>query len=267
MLKAKAKILVFSVLTTILFSSCSEYQKVLKSSDYNYKYKKAVEYYEEEDYYRAQSLFDELVTIFKGSDKAEDVLYYYADCHYQQKDYILGAYYFENFAKTFPYSDKAEKAAYTAAYCYYLNSPRYNLDQADTYKAINAMQLYINKYPNSERVKEANEIIEKLRAKLEKKSYESAKLYVKLSDYQAAAITLKNSLKDFPDTKYREEILYLIVKSNFLLAENSVKEKQGERYQNTISEYYSFLDEYPQSEYLKEIEKMYTKSVNQIKNQ
>lgn len=265
MLKAKAKIIVFSVLTTLLLSSCSEYQKILKSSDYNLKYQKAIEYYQAEDYYRAKSLFDELVTIFKGSDKAEDILYYYADCHYQEKDYILGAYYFENFAKTFPYSDKTEKAAYNAAYCYFLNSPRYNLDQTDTYKAIDAMQLFINKYPESDHIKEANEIIEKLRAKLEKKSYENAKLYVKLSDYQAAAIALKNSLKEFPDTKYREEILYLIVKSSFQLAEMSIKEKQGERYQNTVTEYYSFLDEFPDSDYLKEIEKMYTKSVNQIK--
>ncbi len=265
MSKNKAKIIIFSILTSLILSSCSEYQKVLKSSDYNYKYTKAVEYYEEEDYYRAQSLFDELVTIFKGSDKAEDILYYYADCHYQQKDYILGAYYFENFAKTFPYSEKTEKAAYTAAYCYFLNSPKYNLDQTDTYKAINAMQLFINKYPTSSFVAEANNIIEKLRAKLEIKSYENAKLYVKLEDYQAASIALKNSIKEFPDSKYREEILYLIVKSNFMLAEMSIEEKQGERYQNTVSEYYSFLDEFPESEYLKEIEKMYTKSVNQIK--
>ncbi|MCK9206815.1 MAG: outer membrane protein assembly factor BamD [Salinivirgaceae bacterium] len=265
MLKTKTTLLVFSILTTLLIS-CSEYQKVLKNSDYNLKYEKALVYYEKGDYYRAQSLFDELVSIFKGTDKSEKILYYYADCHYQQKDYVLGAYYFENFAKTFPYSEFTEKAAYTAAYCYYLNSPKYTLDQTDTRKAIEAMQVFINKYPTSTYVTEANDIIEKLRSKLELKSYESAKLYFKLGEYHAASIALRNSLKDFPDTHYREELLYLIVKSNFLLAENSVKEKQGERYQNTISEYYSFLDEFPESKYLEEIEKMYTKSVNQIKN-
>ncbi|MBI9066150.1 MAG: outer membrane protein assembly factor BamD [Salinivirgaceae bacterium] len=259
-----SKLIILSILASVLFS-CSEYQKALKSSDYNFKYEKALEYYGEEDYYRAQSLLDELVSIYKGTDKAEKVLYCYADCHYQQNDYILGAYYFENFAKTYPYSDSTQKAAYTAAYCYYLNSPRPSLDQSDTYKAINAMQLFINKYPSSEQIEDANNIIEKLRYKLEKKSYENAKLYFKLSDYQAASIALKNSIKDFPDSEYREELLYLIVKSNFLLAENSVFDKQGERYQTTITEYYSFIDEYPESEFLKEIEKMYTKSVNQIK--
>lgn len=263
--KPKAKLIVLSVLATVLFS-CSEYQKVLKSSDYNLKYEKAVEYYNEEDYYRAQSLLNELVTIFKGTKKQEEILFMYANCHYQQKDYILGAYYFENFAKTFPYSDKAEEAAYTAAYCYFKNSPRPTLDQTDTYKAIEAMQLYINKYPDSEYITQANDIIEKLRDKLEEKSYINSKLYFKLGDYQAATISLKNSIKDFPDTKYREEILYLIVKSSYLLAENSVLSKQAERYQETISEYYVFVDEYPESDYLKEIEKMYTKSVNQLKS-
>ncbi len=262
---AKFRILIFSLTTLFLFS-CSEYQKILKSSDYNFKYEKAVAYYNEGDYYRAQSLFDELVSIFKGTDKAEDVLYYYADCHYQQEDYVLGAYYFDNFAKTFPYSDKTEKASYLAAYCYYLNSPRSSLDQSDTYKAITAMQLFINKYPNSEYIDQANDIIDKLHHKLEEKSYNNAKLYFKLGDYQAATIALKNSIKDYPDSQYREELLYLIVKSSFLLAEMSIPSMQGERYQNTITEYYTFIDEYPDSQYSKEIEKMYTKSVNHIKN-
>ncbi|MDA3892410.1 MAG: outer membrane protein assembly factor BamD [Salinivirgaceae bacterium] len=261
----KVRILLFFV-GLVLLSSCSQYQKVLKSNDYNLKYEAAVKYYEDEDYYKAQSLFDELVSIFKGTDKAEDVLYYYADCHYKQNDYVLAAYYFDNFAKTFPYSEKTQTAAYTAAYCYYLNSPRPSLDQTDTYKAIDAMQLFINKYPESTLVAEANNIMESLRSKLEEKSYENAKLYFKLSDFHAASISLKNSIKEFPDSKYREEVLYLIVKSSFLLAEMSIESKQGERYQDTISEYYVFIDEYPESDYAKEVEKMYTKSVNQIKN-
>jgi len=265
MIRFKRTLLILSVLTTTFLFSCSEYQKVLKSSDYNLKYEKALAYYEKGDFYRAQSLFDELVTIFKGSDKAETIMYDYADCHYQQKDYILGAYYFEEFVKTFPYSDKAEKALYTSAYCYYLNSPRSSLDQADTRKAINSMQLFINKYPTSELRESANDIIAKLRNKLEDKSYNNAKLYYKLEEYDAASIALKNSLKDFPDSKHCEELYYFIVKSFFLLALYSIKSKQAERYQNTISEYYSFIDEFPNSPYLKEIEKMYTTSVNQIK--
>lgn len=252
-------------LAVLFIASCSDYQKALKSTDYNYKYEKAISYYDEGDFYRAQALLEELIHILKGSEKGETALYYYANCHYEQEDFILGAYYFETFASTFPYSDSTPKATYLAAYCYYLNSPKPSLDQADTKKAIDAMQLFINKYPDSEKVSEANGIIEKLRYKLEQKSYENAKLYFKLSDFQAASISLKNSIKNFPDSEYREEILYLIVKSNYLLAEKSILAKQGERFQNTISEYYAFIDEYPESGYIKEIEKMYEKSVNQIK--
>ena len=147
-----------------------------------------------------------------------------------------------------------------------MNSPRPSLDQSDTYKAIDAMQLYINKYPTSEFVDDANNIIETLRSKLEKKSYDNAKLYFKLGNYQAASITLKNSIKDFPDSEYREEVLYLTVKSSFLLADMSILSKQGERFQITISDYYVFIDEFPESKHVKEVEKMYTESVNQIKS-
>ncbi len=262
----RTKHIIFIALVLIGFASCNPYQKLLKSGDYNLKYQKAVEYYEKGDYYRAQALFDEVVSIFKGTEKAEDIAYYYADCHYKQHDYTLASYYFETFAQNFPYSPRTPEASYIAAYCYYLNSPRYSLDQKDTYKAIESMQAFINKYPQSELIPEANLYIKELRVKLEQKACENAKLYFKLGDYQAASITLKNSIKDFPDTKYREELLYLSVKATYLLAENSISSKQGERYQSTVSEYYVFIDEFPESKYLKEVEKMYVKSVSQIKN-
>lgn len=264
MQKISKTVFLIAIIATLL-TSCSPYQKLLKSSDYNLKYEKAVEYYNNEDYYRAQTLFDEIVPIFKGTNKSEKIMYLYADCHYKQRDYILAAYYFDNYAKTFPFADSTQVAQYYAAYCYYLNSPKPSLDQSDTYKAINAMQDFINKYPKNIYVEQANNYIELLRAKLEQKAYDNARLYYKLGDYQSASIALKNNLKDFPDTQYREDILYLLVKSSFLLAENSIAEKQGERYQATIAEYYNFIDEFPQSDFTKEIEKMYTKSVNQIK--
>jgi len=267
MTKKALHYILYLTISAILLTSCHGYQKVLKSNDYNLKYEKALEYYQKGDYYRALNLFEDVMNILKGSDKGENALYCYADCHYQQEDYVMAAYYFDNFANTFPYSEKTPMATYLTAYCYYLNSPKSSLDQSDTRKAIDAMQLYINKYPDSEKIDEANNIIEELRAKLEEKSFENAKLYYKLGEYHASNIALKNSIKDFPDTEYREEILYLIVKSSFLLAENSISNKQGERYQNTITEYYSFIDEFPKSEYIKEIEKMYEKSVNQIKKQ
>lgn len=266
MIKLITRLLVFVFFVLLVLSSCSEYQKALKSTDYNLKYDKAIKYYNDKEYYKAQNLLEQIVNIMKGTGKGENTLYYYANCYYKQKDYVTAAYYFDNFVNSFAYSDKTPEATYLTAHCYYLSSPKPSLDQADTKKAIGAMQVFINKYPKDERVKEANNIIAKLRDKLEKKSYESAKLYYKLRQYHAATISLKNSIKEFPDSEYREEILYLIIKSSFLLAENSVSEKQGERYQNTVSEYYAFIDEYPSSEYINEVEIMYKKSIKQLKN-
>ncbi|MEA3445877.1 MAG: outer membrane protein assembly factor BamD [Bacteroidota bacterium] len=250
----------YLVLLSLVFSSCSEYQKILKSSDYELKFEKAKEYYEDEDYARAISLFDELLSIYKGTSKAEDIYFYYASCHYGQKDYILAGHYYRNFARTFPLSTRAEEAEYIGAYCYFLDSPKYSLDQTFTLKAIEEMQYFINKHPESERIGEANEIIDKLRGKLEKKSFKSARLYFDLGNYKAAIVALKNSLKEFPDSEFREETLFLIVKSNFLLASNSVTSKKKERYNSTIDEYYIFANAFPKSEKNKEAKKIYENS-------
>ncbi len=221
------------------------------------KFEKAKAYYEKEDYARAVALFDELLSIYRGTSKAEDVYFYYAYCHYGQKDYILAGHYFRNFATTFPLSERAEEAEYLGAYCYYLDSPKFSLDQTFTLKAIEEMQYFINKHPDSERIAEANDIIDKLRGKLETKSFKNAKLYFDLGYYKAAIVALKNSLKEYPDSKFREETLFLVVKSSFLLASNSITSKKGERFESTIEEYYAFVNAYPGSEKTKEVQKIF----------
>ncbi len=255
-------IIIFSIL---IITACSEYQKILKSTDYKLKYEKANEYYNKEDYYRAQALFEELLSVYKGTDKAENIYYYYSNCYYNQRDYILAGYHFKNFVSTYANSEHAEECFYLSAYCYYLESSEPDLDQTNTHKAIDALQLFINKYPNSPKLAEANELIDKLQFKLETKSFSNAKLYFNFGEYKSAVIALKNSLKDFPDTQYREELLFLILKSNFLLAENSIDAKKNERYQATINEYYNLIDEYPNSKNIKEAEKIYNISIKEIK--
>lgn len=258
--------LVYILLLVFVLSliSCSDYQKLLKSSDYELKYTKAVEYYKAEDYFRALSLFEELVTIFKGTKKSEDIYYYYCYCQYNEGNHILAGYHFSNFVRTYPNSKHKEECAYMSAYCQFLNSPESSLDQTYTYKAIDELQLFINKYPNSEYVEKANQYIDKLRAKLEEKAYNNAKLYYNIKDYKAAIVALKNSLKDFPDSEYREEQLFLILKSSFLLAENSISKLKIERYNNTITEYYAFIDEYAESERIKSAERIFDDAKTQI---
>ncbi|OFX87426.1 MAG: hypothetical protein A2W99_07240 [Bacteroidetes bacterium GWF2_33_16] len=248
-----------------LLSSC-KYEKLLKSKDYKLKYQKALDYYAKEDYTRANGLFEQLKPILKGSKEADTVFFYSAYCNFNEEDYLLGAHYFSEFRRTFGNSPFAEEAEYMSAYCYYKLSPRPSLDQAYSNQAISYIGLYLSKYPNSERKDECLRIIEELRNKLVEKSYLSAKLYYNLSDYKAAVIALNNSIEQYPETKYREEIMFLILKASYLLAENSIYEKQTERFQATVDEYYTFVDEYPKSDFRSEADKMFNDSQRKLKN-
>ncbi len=264
MSKKRVYILLFSI-TALLFSACSEYSKLLKSSDFELKYKKAKEYYEAKDYVRSSTLFEELINIYKGTARGEEVYFYYAHCQYAMGDYIMAAYHFKFFARNFPNSKHMQEAIFNAANCIYLESPEFSLDQTYTKKAIEEFQFYIDKFPGDVRIDSCNKIIDLLRAKLEKKAFASASLYYQIGDYKASIVALKNMLKDFPDTKYREEMLYLIIKSSYLLAENSISKKQKERYQSTVNEYHNLIDEFPSSKHVKEAEHIYESSTKLLK--
>ncbi|NSW45017.1 MAG: outer membrane protein assembly factor BamD [Bacteroidales bacterium] len=262
------KISIYSIIiiSTLVALGCSNFQKLLKSTDYNLVYNEAVKYYEKKDYFRAQSLFENLENIFKASDKADKILYYLGYCYYNQRDYIMASYYFKNVGNRYPLSPLREESDFMAAYCSYLDAPDYSLDQTYTYQAIDQMQAFINRYPKSDKIKQCNEIIDNLRAKLEKKAFEAAKLYYKTGYYQSAIIALKNSLQEFPDSRYREETLFLILKSSFIYAQNSIEEKKKERMAATINEYYTFTSEYPNSTFLNEAKKIYNQASEIVKN-
>lgn len=257
--------LIISILCIISLNACkSEYQKVLKGNDLPKKYEMAKKYYNEKDYFRAFQLLEELVNVYRGSEEAETIYYYYAYCHYGLKDMITARYHFQNFAETYPRSKYAEECRYMAAYCYYLDSPDFTLDQDNTYKAIEALQLFINMYPKSERLNECNNLIDRLREKLESKSYYNAKLYFNIGDYKSAIYAFRNSISDFPDSRYKEEMMFLIVKSSYLYAEMSIDEKKAERFLETTEYYQTFVDSYASSKYLKEAQELFNQSIVQI---
>lgn len=254
-------------IAAISLNSCkSEYQKVLKGNDLPKKYEMAKKYYNEKDYFRAFQLLDELVNVYRGSEEAETIYYYYAYCHYGLKDMISARFHFQNFAETYPRSKYAEECRYMSAYCYFLDSPDYTLDQDNTYKAIEAMQLFINMYPKSERIPECNTIIDRLRDKLESKSYANAKLYYNIGDYKSAIFAIRNSLIDFPDSKYREEMMFLSIKSAYLYADMSIESKKSERFLETIEYYQTFVDSYASSKYLKEAQGIFNNCLSKIEN-
>lgn len=255
------KIIVFALLFS---TSCSKYQKLLKSNDLNLKYEMAKEYYNKNDYFRALPLFEELINVYKATDKGEKIYYYYAYCHYGLGDYVLAAYHFKNFVNSFQNSELAEECQYMFAHCLYNESPIASLDQSSTYKAIDAFQLFINLYPNSNKSTECNMLIDKLRRKLEIKAFENANLYYRIGNYKAAIISLNNILNDYPSIGNRDEISFLIIKSSYLLAVNSVEDKKEERLQSTINSYHKFVDSHSESKYIKEAETIYENTVKII---
>lgn len=252
------------ILSLFLLAGCSEYSKVLKSSDVEYKYAKAQEYYEKGQYSKALSLFDELGTLFRGSSRSEEVQFYIANCHYELKDYYFANYYFKNFARTYPASPKAETAQFRSAYCSYLNSPKSSLDQTETEQAIEEFQLFLNRYPHTQLKDSTNAMINELRSKLEKKAFDNAKLYYLTEDYKSATVALKNLLRDFPESPHREEIDFLIVKSSYLYAINSIDSRKEERLTQTIENYHRFVDAHQNSKYIKNAESYYADAIREL---
>lgn len=249
----------------IAIAGCkSKYEKLRASTDTAKKYREAIKFYEKKDYNKALPLFDDLVTKYRGTAEAEDLSYYFAYTHYKLKDYTTARYQFKTFADTYASSPKAEECRFMAAYCFYLESPTYSLDQDNTLKAMDALQLFINLHPKSERVPEASKLIANLREKLETKSYENAKLFLDIGDYKSAVIAFRNSERDFPDTKYAEEMEFLTIKAQALYAGASLEIKQEERYNETIQLYNEFVLNYPSSKYLKEAEQIKKNSERSI---
>lgn len=257
----KLKHVLFVVLLGVVLGGCSKYQKLLKSQDYELWYTEANKYYEEEDYTRAATLYAELINIFRGTDKIEDVNYKYASCLYGLQDYQIAAHYYSDFVKNFPSNDKTEECQFLVGQCYYELSPSPRLDQTETEKALQEFQMFLNMYPDSPKVGQATKLMDELRDKLVYKSYLNAKLYYDLGDYlgnnyQSAVIAAENSLNDFPDTKYREELSFLILESKFIQAEKSVEEKKEQRARDTVDEFYSFINEFPDGKYTQKAEKI-----------
>lgn len=245
-------------------SGCSKFRKIQKNPDWKVKYEAALKYFEEEDYYRSNLLFEEILPIIRGTREAELANFKYAYTFYNQRQYILSAHYFKTFLEVYGRSEYLEESNYRYAHSLYMQSPPASLDQTDTYGAIAAMQEFLNKYPSSKYAEEADKLINEMQQKLEKKAYENAKLYHKLRRYKSAIIAFKNFKYDYPDSEYREEIAYLAVETAFDLAEVSIYSKQEERYTQTIELYEEFVDRYPKSKFLPQAEKYYADSRKEL---
>lgn len=263
------KILLYTGLLAILVSAAScnqELRRIEKSNDLEKKLAYADKMYDKKKYQMAQTLYEELIPIFKGTEKFEPLYYKYAYCSFYLKDYQQAGFHFKNYLDALPSSPRAMEVDYQQAYCYYKLSPKVPLDQTNTSKAIAAMQTFINSYPQSEKAAEANVVIELLRKKLEQKEYNAAELYYNLGHYKSAGVSFKSLMRSYPDSEKSDNYKYMAIKSYYLYARNSIPTKQMERYETVVSEFMEFSDRYPSSKLKDDAEKYYTLAKNNIKS-
>ena len=258
------KFIGLSILLSALLSACSEYNKVLKSNDYNLQKEKAIEYYEQGDWVKSLALLENVIPFYKLTPEGEKLYFYYCMANYKLGDYYLSGYYFSRFVGQYPKSPYCEEAMFLAALCSVHNSPQYSLDQTETYNALDGLQIFIDMYPNSSRIDTCNVIMDNLRAKLERKQFEYAKLYYQTENYKAAVVALEATLEKFPESRYEEEIRYLLVLSNYYLAINSISTKKLDRLHETLKSYSKFVAEFPESEKRKELDAIKEKTEKEI---
>lgn len=258
-------ILIFSIL--VMLSSCSSYAKLQKSDDYELKFRMAKNYLQERRYIRAISLFEDVMPNFRGTPQAEDILYLLgksymlADSKSTASNYLSASEYFESYLRNYPKGKYAEEVRFQIAYCYYLDSPDVRLDQTATENAVYSFSEYIEFYPAGAYVEDAYRYLNEMEDKMAEKIYVSAKLYYDLglyggNNYKACVVTAENMLKEYPDSKFREDAVFLILKAKAKEAQLSVSEKQKERYSEVVDEYYRYVNEFQNGKYVKEAGKI-----------
>ncbi len=259
------QIFLLFVFLLIAVSSCkSSFEKIRTSNDPEKILIEANKYYDDEKYMNAQILYEIILPYYKGKKEADDIYYKFAYTYYNLKDYLVASHYFKSFASSFANSPKKEEALYMTAYSEYMMSPNRKLEQSQSEKAIEDFQIFVNTYPSSDRVEKCNQLIDELRQKMEEKEYDQGQLYYNLGRYVSAVVAFENMLKEFPETKKEEDVRFMILKSSYNYAKNSVLEKRIERYEDTISKYNSFIKRYPQSKDKNKAEKIYQNSLNEI---
>ncbi len=252
------------ILLLVIGVSCSKFRKIEKSQDWRVKYEAALRYYEKEDYYRASVLFEQIIPIVRGLPEGEKVQFYLAYCQYYDKLYLLASEQFKTFYETYGRSAMAEEARYMYAYSLYKSSPKDNLDQTSSIEAMAAMQEFLNRFTNSKFHDQAIDVIVTTQKKLERKGFDNAYQYYKMRSYKAAIVALNNFKDNFPDSEFLEEAYYLVIVSEYRLAEQSIISKQEERYRGVVEHYKEFVDRYPESQFLREAEKLYADSLEKL---
>lgn len=257
----------------MLLESCSEYSNVLKSNDYEYKYEAAKALYANGHYRQASELFSLLLAPLKGTSYGEESLYMLGESNLKAKDYESAVMFFKKYYQLYPKGAYMEMARFNSGYALYKQTPDVRLDQSSTMEAIKEFQNFLDYCPTTTLKEQVHAIIYEMQDKLVEKEYLSAKLYYDLgtytfncvyggNNYEACVVTAQNALKDYPyaSAKLREELSILALRAKYHLARQSVEEKKMERFRDAIDEYYAFQTDFPESQYMKEAQTIFTNS-------
>jgi len=252
----KMKKLAFLIMLTVLLGSCGEYHKVLNKGKNTEKYQMAVDMYEKKDYKKAIALFEKIMGPYANKPQMERIQYMISDCYFQTENYTMASYYFSKFITNYPESTKVQDAAYFSARSYYLAAPKYSRDQEDTYKALTAYQNFIDKYPQSELIEEANKDYAELNRKLQFKDFEVARQYYHTERYKAAIQAFDTFNEDHLGSEFKEESYYYSFKSAYELGMKSILSKKEERISEALLSHRKFQKTFPESEKLKEVDQL-----------
>ncbi len=261
------KIIVYILLLVVLLPSCTEFQKISKSKNPEYKYDKAIDYYKDKQYNNAIALLEDISVFYSNSERSELIMNYLAKAHLNKKNYYTAKDYYKTYIKSFPNGRFIEEAKYMLGYCDYKVIPDVQLDQAETRMAISEFQQFVAEFPQSNKAKKAGKILDKLYDRLAEKELLNATLYYDLgiylgNNYKSAVIVAENALKRYPSNKYREDFLILILKAKYKQAVYSIESRKEERYRETRDEYYSYINEFPEGKFVKGAKKIFEKSKN-----
>ena len=246
----------------LLLASCDGYNKLLKSTSYEEKKAAAIRYYDDKKFDKADGLLDQLLTLSKGTPDAENVYYYYCRTQIALKNYYAAAYHCKNFAQNFPLNPFAEEIDFLHLQAMFYDCPEFELDQTNTYKTLESIQIFINQHPESSKIEACNSMMDDLRNRLQKKALNYAELFYKMEDFRAAAIAYRNLLNDYPEVENKENLHFRVVDSYYKLAQNSIESKKRERLEQTLQSLKEFKEEYPKTSYLSETERIFA-SCNQ----
>lgn len=262
--------LIYIITLSVVLSACSEYSRLQKSTDPDVKFQAGKNYFQEKKYVKSATMFEDIVQYYRGTPQAEELLFLLSESYMGQKDYYSASEYYNTYLRNFPRGRFAMEASYNVAYCYYLDSPDARLDQVATYNAIEALYEYIDIYPESDKIEQARTYLTEMENKLAYKGYLSAKLYYNLglyggNNYKACIVTAENVLKEYPDTKYRDDLLFVILKAKTKEASYSVPDKLKERYSEVIDEYYRYSNEFSDGRHIREANRILKEAQNIVK--